>query len=88
MTDYTKLGRCMVPFDLTPPQPIARAPLTEDGSNDFAVCRVQDSVIIQRPVPRHPLTIKQALDLAAWIVALADPSGVEFANVLHQVKER
>ncbi len=86
MTDYTKSGRCMVPFDLTPPQPLAREPFVSDG-NEYAVCRVQDSVIIQRPVPRHPLTIRQALELAAWIVALADPSGVEFANVLHQVRE-
>ncbi len=42
--------------------------------------------IITVALPRHTMTRAEAIRHAAWIVALADPNGEEFAKVLEAVK--
>lgn len=42
-------------------------------------------VILRPPGPNHHMTPEQALVVAAWLVALADPDGFKFAAVLEAV---
>lgn len=57
---------------------------TEAG-NRFFVGLQGENVMIMRPVPQR-LTKAEALNLAAWLVALADETGgEEFDGLLKQV---
>lgn len=53
---------------------------TIDTTNRFLVGARGDSVIIMRR-PNAELSKEDALNLAAWLVALADPDGEEFKAV-------
>jgi hypothetical protein len=53
--------------------------------NEFLVGIVAGDIMILRPKQR--MTKKEALNLAAWIVALADPSGERWDKVLEAVLE-
>jgi hypothetical protein len=56
-----------------------------DTSNKFLVGSNGESVVIQF-IPHPPaLSRADALNLAAWLVAMADPSGEEFDEVLRRV---
>jgi hypothetical protein len=60
-----------------------------DHSNQFIVAGdTAAKVRILRPPYRgEPLTAEQALNLAAWLVAIADPSCRQFARMLRLVTE-
>jgi hypothetical protein len=54
--------------------------------NEYLVGSVNDEVTIMNPPrPGERLTREQALHLAAYLVALADPGGKKFADVLDKV---
>lgn len=53
--------------------------------NEFMVSVAGDKIAILAP-PRGPITKEQALRLAAWIVALADPSMKRFEMLLDEVQ--
>lgn len=56
-----------------------------DTSNlPFMVAMQGDKIVIMRP-PTRPLTIDEALNLAAWLVALSDPLGERFNKMLQAV---
>ena len=56
-----------------------------DTANHFMVAgQGDDLVIIQLPIGR--LKKDRALNLAAWLVALADPEGKEFERVLEAIR--
>ena len=58
-----------------------------DTTNRFAVSAFGDGVaILNPPAAGEPLTRADALNLAAWLVALADPLEDEFAAVLEAVE--
>ena len=57
-----------------------------DTMNYFLVGLYQDKVIIGSP-PLAMLSRDLALNLAAWLVALADPDQVEFPKVLKALQE-
>lgn len=52
-------------------------------NNDFFVSVQGDYIITLKQVPQR-ITREQALNLAAWIVALADPDE-KFAEILEKV---
>jgi hypothetical protein len=57
-----------------------------DSSNMlFMVAAHGENIVVMRP-PVAPITRDQALNLAAWLVALADPLGEQFAKVLKAVQ--
>lgn len=56
-----------------------------DTTNDSLVAVNNQGVLIIMP-PRGPMPKDKALRLAAWIVALADPVGDEFAATLEAVR--
>jgi len=53
--------------------------------NKFLVGVLAGDIVIMRPKQR--LTKEEALNLAAWIVALADPSGEQWEKTLEAVLE-
>lgn len=58
-----------------------------DSSNQFVV-RASDSDIFFNPFPnRTPckLSKAQAINLAAWLMLIADPTGEEFQRVVKQI---
>lgn len=55
-----------------------------DTANKFLVGSNGDKLVIQN-TPRGPISKDDALVLAAWLVALADPGGTQFAWVLADV---
>jgi hypothetical protein len=57
-----------------------------DTTNQFGVCASGNGSIGILVPPRGMLTKQQALTLAAWLVALADPLGEEFQNILEAVQ--
>lgn len=70
--------------------PLANPPAQPDTSNMFAVGVTgvsMSKVIINLPVPR-PLTREQALNLAAWLIVLADPEGKDFARLVEAIKKK
>ncbi len=52
--------------------------------NMFGVGSHDDLITIV--LPRERLTKAQALNLAAWLVVLADPSGRDFVDLYNAVK--
>lgn len=56
-------------------------------TNEFLIGMTADGKTIQllRPIPRQ-MTKDQALTLAAWIVAIADPTGQQFEAKLQEVR--
>ena len=52
------------------------------GANGFG----DDAQIVVRLPPLKPITKADALNLAAWLVAVADPLGDQFAKVLAEVQ--
>lgn len=58
-----------------------------DTLNKFMVAGQGDKVVIMNFPPRRRLSREEALSLAAWIVALADPSGKDFQVYLDAVLE-
>lgn len=62
-----------------------RGPL--DTSNQFAVGVKTDGLVaVNRPV-MGVMTRAEALNLAAWIVALSDPTGKEFWNIVARIQK-
>jgi hypothetical protein len=57
-----------------------------DTFNKFLVGMRGETIIIGMP-PRTPLVREEALLLAAYLVALADPSGERFRRVLEAVED-
>lgn len=55
-----------------------------DSSNQFAVGVRGDYVVITR-VPIGQLTKPEAVNLAAWLMVLADPEGKEFSRVVEGI---
>ena len=59
-----------------------------DTFNEFMVGTNRDNLIIMLPPkPGQLLTKERALGLAAWLVALADPGGELFDDVLEAVMQ-
>jgi len=54
--------------------------------NKYAVGASGARIIILRP-PRGSMSPDDAMNLAAWLVALADPGGDKFAALLKTIKE-
>jgi hypothetical protein len=59
--------------------------MMDTSSNQFQVGRCADRVVIAAPELR-PLTQEEALNLAAWLVALSDPDGSKFQVVLDEIR--
>jgi hypothetical protein len=62
------------------------APPPNDAANNFLVSCNLDRLLIGRP-PLGAISRPAALNLAAWLVTLADPTGLEFAALLTSVKQ-
>ena len=56
-----------------------------DSANHFIVCVKGEFVCILNPPTMMPMCKAEALNLAAWLVALADPDGTKFKQMLEQV---
>jgi len=56
----------------------------EAPPNEYMVGIAGDKIVIMMQ-PRAPMTRKQALGLAAWLVAIADPTVDDFSNMLAAV---
>lgn len=56
-----------------------------DTTNLFLVAAHGDGIIIMNP-PIGKLTNEQSLNLAAWLVAMGDPTGTRFTDVLTAVQ--
>lgn len=56
------------------------------GASRFEMLRVTE-LAIHKPVMGR-ISRDEALNLAAWIVALADPNLEEFAKILQQIKNK
>ncbi len=61
-------------------------PAKPDTANHFIVGVSEGMFVIQR-TPRGYLTREQCINLAAWLIALADPTTAEFARVLQEIKK-
>lgn len=61
-----------------------------DTANHFLVGAQAETIVIQA-LPRRPITRLEALNLAAWLVALAEVldtrSEADFARMLQEVKK-
>jgi len=57
--------------------------MAEDIGNKWLVGSNGDSIVILNPPSR--LTKEEALVLAAWLVALADPAGEDFTEIMEAV---
>lgn len=53
-----------------------------DTTNKFIVAAQGDAIRVMRPHMATAMSKDDALNLAAWLVALADPGGERFAQVL------
>lgn len=53
--------------------------------NQFIVAANGDCIVVMHP-PNTPLTKEEALNLAAYLVALADPTHERFAKVLKAIE--
>jgi hypothetical protein len=73
--------RLDVDVDLTPPP----TPPQPDTLNRFAVGGLRDAIVVLKDVRGIALSNAQALNLAAWLVALADEDGA-FDRLLAAVK--
>lgn len=60
-------------------------PAEPDSANHFGVGGQGDKVIVNFPIPR-PMTRGQALNLAAWLVAIADGQD-KFQQTLAEIKK-
>lgn len=69
-----------------------------DSSNQFAVgvkgdrilfSPAPDQFLMRQPlhIPRLELTREQALNLGAWLVTLADPTGEEFEKLRQEIQK-
>lgn len=56
----------------------------EDTSNAFEVVKHFEQIRILKP-PTRPLTKSEAIRLAAWLVAMADPERKQFDRILDYV---
>jgi len=56
-----------------------------DPVNTFGVGRLGENIVIEWPVPKE-LTKGEALNLAAWLAALADLEDVVFDALLRAVR--
>lgn len=56
-----------------------------DANNYFVVTTSGGSILILDP-PSGPMSRNEALNLAAWLVALADPDGGDFVDMLTDVQ--
>ncbi len=54
--------------------------------NRFLVCAGPGDKVAIQCSPGCPISRSQALNLAAWLAAVADPAGVEFEKVLTAVR--
>jgi hypothetical protein len=55
--------------------------------NRHLVSMANTSLVMWNPPrPGEPLTVDEAVALAAWLVALADPAGEKFADALQAVQ--
>jgi hypothetical protein len=57
-----------------------------DISNRFLVGYKGEWLCILQPPTTIPIPREDALNLAAWIVCLADPSGKDFQRVVEAIK--
>jgi hypothetical protein len=58
-----------------------------DKVNRFLVGVQGDQIRVMIPVHNAPLTKAEAINLAAYLVALADPAGEKFPALLRAVKD-
>lgn len=56
-----------------------------DTSNQFAVCAHPDGMLVIRKLPIARLSKDEAINLAAWLVCLADPEMKEFRRVCLEI---
>ena len=56
-----------------------------DSSNQFCVSWQKDMILILRDLP-PVMTPEQAINLAAWLCCLADPTGERFAGILKEIQ--
>lgn len=64
----------------------APLPAMPDSANHFMVGTTGGGQIVIQRSTRGYLTPAQALNLALWIVAQADPDGKEFQRLLAEIK--
>jgi hypothetical protein len=55
--------------------------------NEFLIGIQGQAVVILRRIPQC-LTKRQALEIAAWLAVLADPTGEEFADIRRSIEEQ
>lgn len=65
---------------------LERKPKPLDSSNQFFVGVSGDRVVIQRN-PVGYLRKEEAINLAAWLMLLADPDGKKFERVVKEISE-
>lgn len=58
-----------------------------DTSNQFFVGAVGGKDMITIVSLRCQMTKAQAINLAAWLIVLADPAGEEFERVVNEIKK-
>jgi len=58
-----------------------------DSANHYGVCRRGPLIVIMHPPdPGIPISTASALNLAAWIVSLADPQLEQFSDLLAEIQ--
>jgi hypothetical protein len=62
-----------------------KAPI--DSGNRFLVGVKGDHICILNPPTTMPITRLQALNLAAWIVCLADPKREQFDQLVEEIQK-
>jgi len=86
---WDDIERTRAPLDMI--STIAGTPPVEDDeeseidtTNDHLVGRNAGGIVITLP-PTYAMSVSEALRLAAWIVAVADPEGESFQPVLDAI---
>jgi len=71
--------------------PLVMLQVPADSGNHFEVVRVGEVIEIRRllsPCKQVVLSPQGALNLAAWLAALADPEGKQFWRMFNQVTKK
>jgi len=67
------------------PKPKVPSPKS-DTANHFEVVKSQTGIaIIQPPMARQVLSPERAINLAAWLMITADPTGEQFERVVKEI---
>src|SRR4029077_7939925 len=72
-----------------PTSPLAKPAPAPGVPNDFGVCVKEPHILIQNILVKDPITMTraEALNLAAWIVALSGINPAKFVKTVLEIKE-